>query len=365
MILLGLVYGIIEGIRHVRKERVLCFFLFSSVALAFYSYNIVPIADMDLLRHFEMLEKMKEWTVLDLVRYVTFKEQPLSLMYFFLFSKVSNQGLMTAITTFLVYFAPLLLMYTVMQRDHCLTKSSIESTLAIFMCTYMFTMVTGIRQALGIALSMYGVYFNYIKKKNNILVAYILYISACFMHASQFALLILIIISELIYRRRRTEKIVLLLVLSWSLYTPAFQYLLTPLRDITFFKMISSYISIYVNINRIRLPSLMLHIGLLSMPTIVYLYCSRNNIFSQSEGFNQKFISLFRIVLCFTWGSILVYDVFLRFTQLILTWSVVVMPYYFSSKANVFKERIRAYLKFGTMMALTYYTLFSYIVLFY
>ena len=363
MVILLLGYSVIEGIRHVEKKYLLPFFFLVSVAIALYSYHIIPIADMDLLRHFLELDEMRNWSFADLQKYYKFASQPLAYSYFYLISKIGSNGLLTATTAFLIYFAPMLCLYGVMNRDCNLSKHSIDKTLAFFLCAFMFTIVTGVRQGLGFAIFFYGIYFRYIKPKKNIIIAYMFYVSACLMHSSMVTILILAVIFELVHGKKKAERFALILALLWSLFISLFQYLLKYLSNITFFQMLYFQIVVYNDTIRIRVPTYILHICLLSMLTMLYFYSARYSVNKRIELLYPGLLSLYRAILCFTWGSLMIYDIFVRFTQFSIIWSVILLPYFFASDENSTKDKALVLIKLGTVSAVSFYSILSYAAL--
>ena len=309
-----------------RRHGTLYSFLiaFGMAAIAF---NFAPFdyQNTDILRHFDRLRSIKN---------VSFQQALVndaysSLMGYYLilkvFSMVENPSLLPAFITFLGYFVCL---YVISQMDREKNSAIRFITLFLFMsCTSFLGFCSGIRQYLIFSCFSFIFYSETVQKKNKVL-PWVMYLLLITIHTTMIIILILRLICGLLCKKEKLSLLGLL-VFFWSfIQSFAVRFIANNFNNKYTDKILEMYGYYENHDSNMVVPNFLWRTVLLIFCTIVVL-----TLINCKDGISRslkKYLCFCMILCAFTLGSIMQYDIFVRFCMLSFIMILPLLPTYFS-----------------------------------
>ena len=172
-----------------------------TVLLSFLAFKMMPNYTDDLSRYFSALEAFRAGGKETLHRYIEddrfgWKTYRVAAYYFYYISKLNNNHFLPAITIFIVYGLGFLTIYRAAKRFE-VNKVYLFLAVFFFISTYWFyDTASGIRNGLSFAIAFACAYYHLVERKN-IVLCYVGYILACFIHSAGILVVVFVIIAEL------------------------------------------------------------------------------------------------------------------------------------------------------------------------
>lgn len=304
------------------KKHIGWLFVALVIALSIMAYHAVPAETDDLRGYFNYLDRLREggWPVFrEMMKNDVndFGSLPTCGYYFFLISRLPNNGFLPGVTIFLAYGSMFLVLNKAAKRFEISHWYLFVACFFLLATYYFYDICSGIRNGLGFTLFISIVYLELVENKNKWL-CWAAYIILTGLHASMFLLLIIRLM--LLFTNKRDGKIVGIVM--------AAAVMLSPLVFDFASRFDNSYLNIlaekgernYDKMNKFATETfLMVNYPTFAIIALASLYCSSLIKNSQREYEQIKeYLKFYQFISMFTFGSMLSQLLFLRIVHWIL-----------------------------------------------
>lgn len=326
--LLLLVCYLIIRLKKENRRGLLTIYLFGITLMAFF---YVPAVEADLYRHIEAMLEITQLDYDELTELVLASGSPLSIVYMKLIGSLGVIGLLSAITTFIVFGNIFHIVHNVSSKINA-SKKAVATALLLIMSTGIFMQtVSGIRNMLAfsiIARCFYDEVFN--KKRAVLNVPW--YIVACLIHPSAIAAVAIRLISYIYttngFKRART-------ILITALTGLAVGYLFIRMNGIQYIENAIIKLQLYITSVSYSYGWDTL-IAIITLAILLINYKLHRN--SESAKLNTGFKATLQfsyLLTAFSVIFILEHTIFVRFLQLSLIVMIPIILHNISLYANL------------------------------
>ncbi|SCI76585.1 Uncharacterised protein [uncultured Clostridium sp.] len=293
------------------KKYIKILIIIFSIVIGIISFLFVPVEDMDLFRHYQRLEILRNINLSELNNTHIYDSLPVIKYYLFFISKLKYNGFLPAITIFIIYFLMGLIIHKFSKSNNLSKKAEVFLYLFFILTHNYLTSISGIRNFMAFSIFFYVLYMDLVEGKKK-LICFSIYIILCFIHTS---VIILIVIRLILFIRIRfLKKIVVSLILVWSFFIPVITTIFTKFERIEFFRELIYKMSVYNNIGiTINIHSILATILLI---IAILIICISTNILNVKEDKPiYTYLNYAKLLCIFIIGSINNYHVFIRFSN--------------------------------------------------
>ena len=296
--------------------------------ISFIAFFIIPRVDMDLYRHYYILDSVRYYGISFLKNNSDFSNLPVATLYFYLISVLNNNAFLPFITCFFSYF----IFYYVI--DDFSKKNNIQRfsySLAIICILFTFNYValfSGIRNKFAMILFFLIMYNDIFKNKNKYLCTFGYFLLG-FFHPSMFVLFLIRILS---YVNKKSSVITIsILLLIWPLLQNQIITILNGMASIPIINYIVTKIDVYNKTNMDLITNTSLYTFVYTTRNIVMflIFCLFNSKVKNKFNTYKKF---FLFVFSFVFGSINNYNFYVRFSEFIMIINIFPVMLYFNEK---------------------------------
>lgn len=176
-------------------------FIVITVLFAVLAYNMTPYDTDDLSRYYHELNNMRADGLKELERAINddvyeFKTYRVCAYYFYLISRFPNNDWLQTVTIFIAYGLMFLVIYKASKHFKVDKLNTFLGTLFFISTYWYYDVASGVRNGLAFAIAFACVYYHLVERKN-IVLCYVGYLFACFMHPTGFIPVVLAIIAEI------------------------------------------------------------------------------------------------------------------------------------------------------------------------
>lgn len=319
IIILSLIHCLIP------QKKLLTYYVFSAFLLGFLSYKYLPTVYEDLYRHLMMMDEITVggWNFVKKTHW--FKQEPVFMVYAYLVSFLKQNSYLPAITVFITYYLSFSLIYKMLKKYHIPKVVANLSYFFLLSALSLLSVMSGIRNMLAFSIFAYTLYNDLVEKKYRLL-AYFIYISLLFVHASVSILLFLRLVINIKNKMfRNTLSIVLLL---WGLVSDWISSILILFDNIYLINLINQKVISYSNGGSQYVYSTALirtlSLGVLFLIIVIDLPNIKKIIPQLYDYYQYILLSMSFVV-----GSFFQYDIFVRtIAFLILSSPIIICPFY-------------------------------------
>ncbi|MEG0643129.1 MAG: EpsG family protein [Clostridia bacterium] len=292
--------------------------------LAFFWF---PSKGYDLYEYYNWTYNFTTFNFKDTLKYLLTNYEIISMLYFYIMSKVGVYQLIQVIPTFAFYF----LAYYIIVDYSNIKKIPIKNTIfvsIILLSLYKYIFVIGaFRYSLAYMVFAFGLYLNYFKHKNNKLV-WLLYILPVFIHSSTIILLAFRVLALI---KNKKIKISLVIVGSLiALFPSVIINIIEFLPNFSFLYTIKTKIIYYFAQENIPL-NLQYFFRIVQSLVLISLmfYCNIKNKDDENIKNYSKYVEIVCIIIIFNFSN---YTLFSRLSDYIILLS---MPYLLSLLSDI------------------------------
>lgn len=207
-------------VSRVQERRLrLVFFIIVSY-LSIFSFFVDPVETWDLFRHYQTIELYGDMG-LDWVLSTRIDDNPLTALYLYLFSYLSEPRFFVFCTIFITYGFTFMLLYEVNKDYHLNRKSLAWITLYLLSNWNYLLVVSNCRIFMLYAIVAYLFYMELVKDKYHFL-SMIVYVAACFFHYG----IVIVLLSRIVVYAHKFIKSDLAIVLTSIILLSSYTYLL-------------------------------------------------------------------------------------------------------------------------------------------
>lgn len=342
------------------KKIIIYYFIIAAFALSVLAFFYSPTQYADLFHHYLMLDEFKFYGWNYVVDTHYFQRQPIFAVYAYLISFFPFKGFLPAITVFLAYLFPFILINKISIKYNIKKEIIVLSFLFILFTMSYLGVMGGIRNMLAFSLFGYTLYSDLVEKKNKI-ICFTIYIALCLFHSS---IVILVVFRLLVALTKKRLSFFFLLVVSllWPLLSLYIIKILGLLKGVVFFSFLQEQVEGYIN-GGTQFVYSTASIRLLSLISIFscLIFC----IFMQKyiKDYPDKYLRFFLITILFTIGGVFQYDLFVRMVCFLIFSSPFVILIALSVSSNgtnrnvtILKMFLNVELIFVSVISLVFYT---------
>lgn len=291
------------------QKYIMQYFIIASLLLAALAFYYSPSQYEDLYYHYIMLDEFKTGGWSFILNTHWFERQPVFAIYVYFISLFPANGFLPAISIFLTYLFPFILIYKIAIKYN-VKKIYIVFSFLFILCTMSYLgVMSGIRNMLAFSVFSYVLYVDLVEKKNKI-VCFAIYIALCLLHTSVVTLVIFRLLLT-IAKRKFFFIIIAIFSLLWPLFNIFIFKVLGLLKELEFFMVLDEQVKGYIgggtqyvfSTASIRLISLVI----ILFCVILSMYMSRN-----IRNYPDKYFRYILLIIFFTAGGIFQYDIFVR-----------------------------------------------------
>ena len=315
------------------KKIYLCIIL---LLLGLLSYNIIPDTTSDLYRHLMFYDETVKYGFDYVFRSHYMKSVPIYALFIAALSFFKNEKIVPLIVYLLTYIPLIMCIYKKCEKQNKKYFAYIL-TMFILFCISFNGAISGVRNMCSFSLFVVILYLE-LEKTIPQLIAFLLYIVLGFFHNSIFILIIIRFLIEF-----PTKKIISILLVTWPIALAFLSPIISLLSKImpVFGILSDSFIS-YTSSNHYSSLGVMIFRALILLISIMILGDDK------IRHKRNKFVKFYYYVFLFTISSIIQYDVFVRFCQLL----VMMFPFVFLEvveerkivKKSIYKKKELIYL---------------------
>lgn len=297
--------------------------------IALISFFIKPTYKMDLYRHYETLDLFRQGGWTSVINHRYFTSLPIFSIYFYIVSRLSNNGFLPMITIFIEY---ILVFFMILKcsKKFDTTKTSILYASIFFISTFnYFGAVSGIRNMLAFSIFAYFLYIDLVENKKK-LICFSIYIILCMFHTSVIILLVFRIV--LFVRNKIFITIIGVGLFMSSLYMPIVLKVLNKFQNFEIMKLFSLQIESYMY-QSYKEPISHIHSTIILSFIILIFICfatKTRNKYKELEKINI-FTSL---IICLTVGSYNNFNMYSRFVSFLIIVSSIYIVLYFGIRTK-------------------------------
>lgn len=228
------------------NKRKLWYAILIGIFVAILLYYLIPDESKDLYRYYILMGKNYNAPFGEFLLSLTTKTEPISNIYFYLFSKTGNYNLITIFTTIISYG---IILYILFSQQKTNRTSNLGFNIILFLSfstIYLIDDITGIRFCIGRLLFTLAIYLDLYKKKRNILTS-LLYLSSALVHTSCIILILLRLFHKM--TKEKFNIVTLLLVAAVSLSPTILLSASANLSNIPFLTTLSDKAAEYLELN--------------------------------------------------------------------------------------------------------------------
>ncbi len=296
-------------------------FLVITVLFAALAYNLTPDVNDDLTTYYHHMDIFRKDGV-DGLNYALeenwfeWRTYRVSLYYFYLLSKLPNNNYLSAVTIFIVYFLGFYVLYK-FSKKFDISKFDLFLASMFFISTYWYyDTASGIRNGLTFAVVFACAYQQFVEKRH-ILLCYIGYIMAVFMHSSGIVPVILVVITIITYKL--SGKFVNFLLFFGLIIGGSLINYLSEITDNSFIQSLALKAEAHVEDTAFS-GNTRFYVNITVLVVVILLLLYLSNYISKSVYADdlKKFYKFMSIVISFCVGAIFSHLLFIRFARWIL-----------------------------------------------
>ena len=282
-----------------------------ALSFATISFYIDPPFEYDLYRHFEEVDRIRQGGMHYLLNDSIYRSQLGTVLLYYLISLQPNNHFLPFVSVLIVY-----LILTYMITDHVSNNRLSSNT--VFIClTVHFALsditwtISMIRQPLACAICALAIYLDIIKRKKMSIFVYALGVSV---HPGMVG----VILVRLAFNFRRMRKVCAVIFLIWGLFAVSIGRIL---QNSPFYwgRYFGGMLSVYTGTLSAVADLRFLMLKMLMIITILIILLRRSkhtNILIRADRYHE-YEQIYILISCFTIGSIVSHQIFLRYVMLI------------------------------------------------
>lgn len=190
-------------------------YIFTTVVFAIMAFFVIPTEGMDLYRHYEMLDTMRQQGLensIEIYQY-SLRSLPMYALYFYIVSLLGSNQFLLAIAYVVVYGVQFTILHMAVE-DFSLSRYGEKIGYICIICFTNAYELTGIRNMMAFAICVYFLYLELVRKKHKV-ISWIMYVMMCFFHDSVVIFLVFRIF--LLFAKKKNLRWIILLIAVWPL----------------------------------------------------------------------------------------------------------------------------------------------------
>ncbi|WP_097027913.1 EpsG family protein [Clostridium peptidivorans] len=294
------------------KENMKYYFFIISLTFSIIALFFVPDESMDLYRHYEYLDVLRDYGWKLAITVSPFGSSIVANLYFYLISFLGVNGLLPAITAFITYYLTLNRIYEVALKYNCSKANILLSTFYFISMLGYLSLISGIRSLLAFALFSYFLYIDLVENKKKIL-CWSIYIALSLFHSSVWVLLIFRVMLRFYNKFTRIAYIAFLT--TWSLNIANIINFIDNFSNIKILQELQQKVSLYTvggYFTDYSIRDSLIILIVICITFLFFLYTNRN----QNKEMKSYFDYII-LIIAFCIGSINYYRVFVSFVAVL------------------------------------------------
>ena len=252
-------------------------------------FYFIPDSSKDLYRYYIIMNRLSIMSLNNFITYLTSRVEPLSNIYFYVFSKFSSINIIMFATTLISYGLIFYVLFEHQKKEKLANLDFNIITIFALSVFYLVDDITGIRFCLGRLIFFVALYLDMYKNKRSISTL-ILYTITPLIHSS---CLIFVIIRVIITLLKNKYNIKTFLILWFVSLSPTFIIkFANTFSNIPLFSSLGSKAEEYLSLNAGFYPMFILQIIIMFFLFFVLLYTRKHK-----QDSNTKYINFVLIVL--------------------------------------------------------------------
>lgn len=325
-------------------------FVFSLVVLALsaLSFFVAPSESWDLFRHYETIELYGDQG-LDWVIAFRLDQNPLTALYLYSFSFLSDTRFFAFVTILITYGFTFLLLYEA-KKDYNLNRNSVAWLSFYLLSNWNYLLVTSnCRIFMLYAIVAYFFYMELVRDRHHV-IAPIVYVASCFFH---YGIVIVLVARFVLYLQSFVKNSVMLTFILF-LFIATYSYLLPMLSSYSLVETIESKIESYQAYN--VFGTLQYASSLANIILVAFIFA----LTKMKDIVNTKFttVSIFTLLIIAT--QITNYQIIIRETCIVSSFAIVPLIAIICEKKH---QTIISAVKFESIIMLAYRCWYEYTVL--
>lgn len=292
-----------------------------TVLFAVLAYNMTPYDTDDLIRYYHEINYMRSDGLKELDRafkddVYEFNTYRVCAYYFYFISRFPNNNWLPAMTVFIVYGLMFLVIYKA-SRHFKVDKLNTFFGIMFFISTYWYyDVASGVRNGLAFAIAFACAYYHLVERKN-IILCYVGYLLACFMHSAGFMPVFLVLLVEITLNT--SGKFFNFLLLFGVAGGGAVIQFLAKKTDNSFIQSVAGEAGSHELADSLETGTMFLvNLSALIFITVLLIYVSYYLLHSDYTSQLKRIFKYFSINIYFMIGSLLSGLIFVRFARWIL-----------------------------------------------
>lgn len=294
--------------------------IISVFCLAYFAFNFIPGEGNDLSWHYLMLDKIRNlnWSIVEKIE--SFSASPILLIYFYLISKLGNNGYLPAITIAIIYGVMFFILYRSSLKKNVqqgsidyIAKNGFPTALVYIMCTMHYIyLISGIKNNLAFSIFVLGVYLELVEQKSKLL-CWGLMITSVFIHPS----LVLIVFARLMITlyNKYSSIFYIIICMSFPFIATLFQNILQQFALVPLVGVIIDKIGVYILEASEMQPHMMFICFLRLFLALIILIWDKNK--NESNGLSIKYMKLVYTIFFITVSFSTRYIMFYRMNEIL------------------------------------------------
>lgn len=329
--------NIILGCQEKKHKTLYCFLIAFGLAAIAYNFRPFDNQNTDILRHWENMDNTTRMTLEDVDGHRIFSGLPGYYLLLKLFSFAKSKYLLQTVSTLVGYFACLFIIRKFDDAEN--RKISLLTVFTALSCISFLGFCSGIRQYLVFYTFLLLFYMETVMKKHRIICWCVYFILITFHTSVAFIIVLRVLCS---FKKDSAIKFASVLLLFWStLRDVTVEFISNNFMGNTIADKILELAGFYEeNASKIIVPLFVWKIVFLIFCTVV-VYFIFNKYDETDTVVTKKYLSFALLSCAFSWGSILEYDVFSRFSVLSFMLVIPLIPTWFKKINSNFKEICR------------------------
>lgn len=178
----GTFAGILFNVHWNNRSKKLLYVVFG-ITLVIMAYSIWPGNDSDLSRYFSILNRLKNMSFTEALKFGYYSSTPITNIFMWLISKTGNNKLLPCVSTGIIVINTYLLIDTEKKRSKGIECNDELYLILVYSVATLLAITTGVRQNWMVTVYSLAIYREFIKEKKDIWTV-LLYVAACMIHIS-------------------------------------------------------------------------------------------------------------------------------------------------------------------------------------
>ena len=268
------------------KKLYMIFLAISASILMFY---FTPDSTKDLYRYYIMMGKLSNLTISDFLIYLSSRTEPLSNIYFYIFSKIGNYNYIMIMTTLLSYGLIFYVLFDHQKKVKLYNQDFNIIVICMFAIFYLVDDISGIRFCIGRILFFLALYLDLYKNKKSFLTL-ILYLITPLIHSSCIILVFIRLMMLLLKNKFNLKTLICMVLLSIS--PQIIIKMASILSNVPVLSSLGSKAEAYLSLNAGFYPMFVLQIVIMILLLILLLYLKKHD-----EQINEGYVNFVLVIL--------------------------------------------------------------------